>query len=103
MTIKISQISLNRVNIYKLNGDISNLDKIIITQRDLEKYEKEHHLLMTFFKKELVSNTFLFLGYSFKDTLVLSCLSDINACLGESSNYHYTIMEDKKTPIPAIC
>jgi len=54
---------------------------------------------MTFFKKELVSNTFLFLGYSFKDTLVLSCLSDINACLGESSNYHYTIMEDKKTPI----
>ena len=90
---------LNRVNIYKLNGDISNLDKIIITQRDLEKYEKEHHLLMTFFKKELVSNTFLFLGYSFKDTLVLSCLSDINACLGESSNYHYTIMEDKKTPI----
>lgn len=90
---------LNRVNIYKLNGDINNLDKIIITQRDIENYEKEHRLLMTFFKKELVSNTFLFLGYSFKDTLVLSCLSDISACLGESSNYHYTILEDKKTPM----
>ena len=90
---------LNRVNIYKLNGDINNLDKIIITQRDLEQYRKNHQMLMTFFKKELVTNTFLFLGYSFRDTLVLSCLNDINACLGESSNYHYTIMENKESPM----
>ena len=90
---------LNRVNIYKLNGDINNLDNIIITQRDLEKYEKKHQMLLTFFKKELVSNTFLFLGYSFKDTLVLSCLKDIVQCMGESSNYHYTIMAKKENPM----
>lgn len=87
----------NRVNIYKLNGDISNLEKIIITKRDLDQYENTHQVLLTFFKRELVSNTFLFLGYSFTDTLVLSCLNTLSQCLGESSNYHYTIMKKNET------
>lgn len=82
----------NRVNIYKLNGDINNLEKIVITQKDLEAYVENHKMLLTFFKKDLVSKTFLFLGYSFKDSLALSCLSEINQCLGESSNYHYAII-----------
>lgn len=84
--------SNNRVNIYKLNGDINNLKNIVITQRDLEDYIEKHKILLTFLKKEMVSNTFLFLGYSFKDTLALSCLSEIMQCLGDSCNYHYAIM-----------
>lgn len=82
----------NRVNIYKLNGDINNLKNIVITQSDLEDYMEKHKILLTFLKKELVSNTFLFLGYSFKDTLALSCLSEINQCLGNACNYHYAII-----------
>lgn len=88
--------TLNRVNIYKLNGDISNLDRIVITKDDVEKYEKNHELMLTFLKKELVSNTFLFLGYSFTDEIVLSCLSSVNKCLGDSANYHFAIMKDEK-------
>lgn len=89
----------NRVNIYKLNGDISNLKNIVLTQNDLEDYMEKHKILLTFLKKELVSNTFLFLGYSFKDTLALSCLSEINQCLGDSCNYHYAIMtKDNEDP-----
>ena len=45
---------------------------------------------------ELVTNTFLFLGYSFQDSIITSCLSDVNQCLGESANYHFTIMLNKK-------
>lgn len=87
----------NRVNIYKLNGDISNLKNIVITQNDLEDYMEKHKILLTFLKKEFVSNTFLFLGYSFKDTLALSCLSEINQCLNDASNYHYAIIpKDEK-------
>lgn len=86
----------NRVNIYKLNGDISRLDEIVITQDDIEKYSQSHKMLMTFFKRELVSHTFLFLGYSFKDTIVLSCLSELAECLGNSSHFHYTIMKKEK-------
>ena len=40
----------NRVSVYKMNGDISNLDRIVITQRDIEDYEKNHEMFLTFFK-----------------------------------------------------
>lgn len=87
----------NRVNIFKLNGDISNLDNIVITQEDLENYHKNHALFLTFLKKELITNTFIFVGYSFNDQIVLSALSEIVSYLGESSNTHYAIMKNKKT------
>jgi hypothetical protein len=90
----LSNITQNdRVNIYKLNGDIANLDKIVITQNDIESYGPNHELLLTFFKRELVVRTFLFLGYSFADSIVLSCLSTVNRCLEDSANHHYAIMK----------
>lgn len=88
----------NRVNIYKLNGDITNLDRIVITTSDMERYETNHELLITFFKRELVMGSFLFLGYSFSDTLVLSCLNSVNRCLGDSANYHFSIMKNDPSP-----
>ena len=89
-----SNIDINkRVNIFKMNGDISNLEGIIATQGDFEKYRDSHQIMMMFFKRELISSTFLFIGYSFTDHLVLDCLSEINRYLGESASYHYTIMK----------
>jgi len=85
----------NRVNIYKMNGDITNLDRIVITQSDIENYHQNHELLLTFFKRELVVNTFLFLGYSFTDKVVLSCLSSVNQCLQQSANYHFAVLKRK--------
>ena len=80
--------------IYKLNGDIHNLENIILTKDDWENYEHTHPTIITFLKRELVSNTFLFLGYSFSDNLITKSLSDIRRYVGESSNYHYTIMKN---------
>lgn len=91
-------IGTNRVNIYKMNGDIANLDRIVITQKDIENYQENHEMLLTFFKRELVVNSFLFLGYSFTDEVVLSCLASVNRCLEESANYHFTIMKQKDDP-----
>jgi len=85
----------NRVNIYKMNGDITNLDRIVITQSDIENYPQNHEMLLTFFKRELVVNTFLFLGYSFTDKVVLSCLSSVNQCLKQSANYHFAVLKRK--------
>lgn len=82
----------NRISVYKMNGDISNLDRIVITQKDVEDYEKNHEMFLTFFKRELVVNSFLFLGYSFTDEIVLSCLAAVNRCLEDSANYHFAIL-----------
>jgi len=90
----LSNVELNkRINIFKLNGDITNLEGIIATQSDYEKYIDTHHIMSMFFKRELISSTFLFIGYSFTDHLVLDCLSELARYLGESTNYHYTIIK----------
>lgn len=91
-----SNIDINkRVNIIKMNGDIANLDCIVATQSDYEKYVDTHQVMLMFFKRELISSTFLFIGYSFKDNLVLNCISEINRYLGGSTNYHYTIIKNE--------
>ena len=90
----LSNVELNkRINIFKLNGDINNLEGIIATQSDYEKYTDTHHIMSMFFKRELISSTFLFIGYSFTDHLVLNCLSELTKYLGESTNCHYTIIK----------
>ncbi len=90
-----SNIDFNkRFNIFKMNGDITNIDGIVATQGDYEKYVDTHRIMLMFFKRELISSTFLFIGYSFTDHLVLDCLSEITRYLGDSTNYHYAIMKD---------
>lgn len=90
-----SSIDINkRINIFKMNGDVTNLENIVATQSDFEKYSDNHQVMMMFFKRELISSTFLFIGYSFTDHLVLDCLSEINRYLGESATYHYAIMKN---------
>lgn len=92
-----SNVDLNRrINIFKMNGDITNLNGIIATQSDYEGYTDSHRIMLMFFKRELISSTFLFIGYSFKDHLVLDCLSEISRYLGNTANYHYTIMKREK-------
>lgn len=93
----LSNVELNkRINIYKMNGDISNPDGIIATQKDYEEYSDSHRMMLMFFKRELISSTFLFVGYSFTDYLVMDCLSEIARYLGEAAPYHYTIMKNNK-------
>ena len=89
----------SKINIYKMNGDVSNTESMVITKNDYEHYAQKHPLLLTFLKRELVSSTFLFAGYSFSDSLVLDCLSSLKEFLGDSGNCHYAIMlvNDKVT------
>lgn len=96
----LSNVELNkRINIYKMNGDITNPEGIVATQKDYEAYADSHRMMLMFFKRELISSTFLFIGYSFTDYLVMDCLSEITRYLGDAAPYHYTIMkEDKCSP-----
>lgn len=90
-----SNIDFNkRINIFKMNGDVTNLEGIVATQSDYERYPDSHRVMLMFFKRELISSTFLFVGYSFTDHLVLDCMSEITRYLGESANYHYAIMKN---------
>ncbi len=86
-----------RINIFKMNGDVANLEGIVATQSDYERYADTHRLMLMFFKRELIASTFLFIGYSFTDHLVIEALSEISRYLGETTNVHYTIMKKKES------
>lgn len=97
----LTQISTHdKVNVYKINGDVSAPKNMVLTQNDYEQYEYTHSLFLTFLKKELVSNTFLFIGYSFDDQVILNCLSSTMRLLDGSGNLHYALIyiDDKVTP-----
>lgn len=81
--------------VYKLNGDCNDLEHIIITTEDWETYAETHPTMLTFLKKELVSSTFLFYGYSFQDNLIKTMLSSIKRFVGDSCNTHFSIQQRK--------
>ena len=82
-------VELNKnINIFKMNGDIDDLKHAIITKRDLEEYNKTHKVLLSFFKRELVVKSFLFIGYSFTDSLVLPCISELSQAFDNEHPYH---------------
>ncbi len=92
-------VELNKnINIFKMNGDIDNLKHAIITKKDLEEYNEKHKLLLTFFKRELVVKSFLFIGYSFTDSLVLPCISELSQAFDGEHPYHYAIMKKNEDP-----
>ena len=93
------RVDLNKnINIFKLNGDISDLKRAIVTKKNLEEYESKHKLLLSFFKRELVVKSFLFLGYSFTDSIVLSCISELSQAFDGNHPYHYTILKKCEEP-----
>ena len=92
----LGSVSLkNRVNIFKLNGDIGSISKIVISKSDIENYYLNHELFLSFFQRELVTNTFLFIGYSFTDDIVLKSIQKLHSYIGKNNKAFYTIMIDK--------
>ena len=53
--------------IIKMHGDIKELDDIVLKENDYLNYSQNHILIETYIKSLLVSNTFLFIGYSLND------------------------------------
>lgn len=79
--------------LYKINGDINDLENLVLTQEDWENFKVSRPIMLTFLKRELVTNTFLFIGYSFNDNLIKSVLSEIKQFVGNEVNHHYAIFK----------
>jgi hypothetical protein len=81
------------VVVYKMHGDISLPDKAVVTKEDYELYDSTRHLFSMALQGDLVSKTFLFLGFSFSDPNLNYILSRIRGLLGENRREHYCLMQ----------
>lgn len=80
-----------RYKVYKLNGSIEDSESLVITEEDYNDYYHDQKLLFEHLKKELILKSFIFIGYSFADKLVLDCLTEIRQVFEKSSTIHYRI------------
>lgn len=78
--------------VYKMHGDASQPDKAVVTKDDYESYEARRHLFSTALQGDLVSKTFLFMGFSFNDPNLNYILSRIRLLLGENRREHYCLL-----------
>lgn len=82
--------------VYKMHGDVKCPNKAVLTKDDYETYANERPLFRTALQGDLISKTFLFIGFSFEDPNLDYVLSQIRILLGESARDHYCFFEQIK-------
>ncbi len=75
--------------VYKMHGDVSNPADTVLTKYDYEMYDQKRPLFRTALKGDLISKTFLFIGFSFEDPNLDYILAQIHNLLGENIRDHY--------------
>lgn len=102
--VKVSPISLattkpkRDVTIYKMHGDVSSPDEAVLTKTDYETYQLRRNLFSVALQGDLVSKTFLFLGYSFSDPNIDYILARIRGLLGDNKREHFCVMRNIPKP-----
>lgn len=100
--IKIQQNSLANnilkrdVVVYKMHGDVLMPSEAVITKDDYEGYNEKHQLFTTALQGDLITKTFLFIGFSFEDPNLNYILSRIRILLGENKRTHYAFIKKCK-------
>ncbi|MEL0537322.1 SIR2 family protein [Staphylococcus debuckii] len=87
------KISDSDATVYKMHGDISTPGEAVFIKDDYDSYDEKRALFTTTLKADLVSKTFLFIGYSFEDPNLDRILSKLNMLIEENTREHYCIMK----------
>jgi len=83
------------VVVYKMHGDVNHPADAIVTKEQYESYYKTHEPFITALSGDLVSKTFLFIGFSFTDPNLDYVLSRLRIQFGEDSRQHYCFIKKR--------
>jgi hypothetical protein len=81
------------VVVYKMHGDVEHPENAILTKQQYEGYFKTHEPFITTLSSDLISKTFLFIGFSFTDPNLDYVLSRLNIQFGENNRQHYCFIK----------
>jgi phage terminase small subunit len=80
--------------LYKMHGDKDSPDEAVLTKDDYESYNDKKILFTTALIGDLLSKTFLFIGFSFDDPNLDFILSKIKILLEEDTPTHYCLLKE---------
>lgn len=93
----VKQLALTRAKrdavVYKMHGDAEHPDEAVLTKDDYERYHVERQPFVNAISGDMVSKTFLFLGFSFTDPNLDYILSRIRVMFTTSQREHYCIFK----------
>ena len=79
--------------VYKMHGDISNPGQTVLIKDDYEKYFLTNQAFITALTGDLISQTFLFIGFSFSDPNIDYVLGRIRASYVKNMRTHYCFIK----------
>jgi len=82
--------------VYKMHGDVDHPENTIISKDEFEKYHNTHGPYINALSGDLVSKTFLFVGFSFTDPNLDYVLSRIRITYQTNQRHHYCFFREVK-------
>jgi hypothetical protein len=79
--------------VYKMHGDIDHPDEAVLTKDDYELYHVKMDQFITALSGDLVSKTFIFIGFSFTDPNLDYILSRVRVSYDKSQRTHYCFLK----------
>lgn len=79
--------------VYKMHGDVNHAAHAILTKEQYESYYKTHEHFITALSGDLISKTFLFIGFSFTDPNLDFVLSRLNIQFRDYNRQHFCFIK----------
>lgn len=79
--------------VYKMHGDVEHSADAVLTKDDYVQYDRNHPFFRSVLQGDLISKTFVFIGFSFEDPNLDSILGQIRLLLDENIRNHYCFMK----------
>lgn len=83
------------VTVFKMHGDVDRPDEAVATKDDYERYVKDRGAFITALSGDLVSKTFLFIGFGFTDPNLEHVLSQVRLTFTNNQRRHYAIFRSR--------
>ncbi len=81
--------------VYKMHGDVEHPHDTVLIKDDYEKYHVKRGAFISALSGDLVSKTFLFIGFSFTDPNLDYVLSRVRVTFRENQRRHYCIFKKR--------
>nr|WP_219617003.1 SIR2 family protein [Pediococcus pentosaceus] len=75
--------------LYKMHGDVDDPAEAVLTKQDYEIYNQRNPLFTSILQEDLISKTFLFIGFSFEDPNLTNVLAATRNILDENISNNY--------------
>jgi hypothetical protein len=94
---EVEQLAVTRPKrdaiVYKMHGDVHHPTKAVITKEHYQSYYKTHEYFITALQGDLLTKTFLFIGFSFTDPNLDYVLSRLSIAFGVNTKEHYCFIK----------